>query len=361
MAQKNKNFAEMIGYLLMVGIQGTTLDSSTIDFLAEIRPNGVILFSRNVESPGQVAELNRDLQLLAQSMGIDPFFISVDQEGGRVRRLRKPFSEFPPSWEMAMSSEPETTVANFASQTAAELRLAGFNLDFVPVLDVVDENVELKSTVIGDRSFGSNPETVAHLGSVVIQQMRSQGIIPCAKHFPGHGATIVDSHFDLPVDERTTEELDNKDLIPFRKAIENHVEMTMTAHVLFPKLDPEYPATMSEKILDGMLRKRFGYDGVIITDDLDMGAVSKRYSTEICAIQSFRSGADVLLLCNSSEKALEALASLQAAYKDGLITSRQVSASINRIKSLKKKFIKSLQPCDPQRLLKNFSQRPTMA
>lgn len=344
-----------VGQLLMVGIQGKTLDTATKDFLNEIRPNGVILFTRNIESPRQIAELNRDLQEFALDKGIDPFFISVDQEGGRVRRLREPFSEFPASWEMASSASPEASVKDFASRTATELRLAGFNLDFVPVLDMVDEKVDLKSTVIGDRSFGCNPDTVANLGNIVIREMRSAGVIPCAKHFPGHGATTVDSHFDLPVDERLLQELESRDLIPFRKAVNNQIEMIMTAHVLFPKLDPEKPATMSSPILDNLLRKAMGFDGLIITDDLDMGAVSKSYSTDTCVVESFNAGADILLICNSQAKALEAMASLQRACRGGRIDSHQVSVSINRIESLKKKFAESFRPCDSSQLLSYFS------
>ncbi len=339
----------------MVGIPGQTLDSATRDFLTEIRPNGVILFSRNIESPEQIAQLNHDLQDFALKMGLDPLFISVDQEGGRVRRLREPFSKFPPSWEMAQSASPDVSVRDFARQTATELRMAGFNLDFVPVLDVVDEMVDLRSTVIGDRSFGSAPEKVGHLGNIVINEMRSQGVIPCAKHFPGHGATTVDSHFDLPVDGRTLQDLDSRDLIPFKQAVQNQIEMIMTAHVLFPKLDSDCPATMSRRILYKLLRKRMGFEGVIITDDLDMGAVSKSYPTETCVIESFNAGADILLICNSGKKALDALCSLRGAIIDGRIEARRVSISINRIQSLKRKFVGSFRPCESRRLLSHFS------
>ncbi len=347
MSDNNYN---ILGYLLMVGIPGLSLDPPTREFLAEIKPNGVILFSRNIESPRQVAELNHSLQKYAESLDLDPFLISVDQEGGRVRRLKRPFSIFPSSWEMANKSDPESSVREFARQTATELRSVGFNLDFVPVLDIVSEEVDLRSTVIGDRSFGKDPDQVAHLGNIVITEMRSLGIIPCAKHFPGHGATIVDSHFDLPVDERPSEAIKRRDLIPFQKAVQNNVEMMMTAHVLFTHLDAKYPATMSEKILNELLRKNIGYDGVIITDDLDMGAVSKRYSTESCVIESFKAGADILLICNSQDKAIEALASLKSARHDGRISSDKVLISVERIRRLKKEFANSMTPCDPNQL-----------
>lgn len=339
----------------MVGIQGTVLDRATKEFLSEIRPNGIILFSRNIENPRQLAELNRDLQRYALSMDLDPFFISVDQEGGRVRRLREPFCSFPSSWEMAGSDDPIASVRNFAVQTANELRLAGFNLDFVPVLDVVDENINLSSTVIGDRSFGSNPETVARLGSLVITQMRAQGIIPCGKHFPGHGATAVDSHFDLPVDDRPFEVLFRRDLVPFQKAIQNSVEMLMTAHVLFPKIDPKFPATMSRIILEGLLRTQIGFKGLIITDDLDMGAVSKRYSTERCVIESFQAGADILLICNSQDKSVEALISLRDAFNNGIFDEHRLFSSLDRIASLKRQYAKSFKPCDPEVVSQLFS------
>lgn len=326
----------------MVGIQGTTLDSATKEFLAQIRPNGVILFSRNIESPQQISKLNDDLQKYASSIELDPLFIAVDQEGGRVRRLKEPFSAFPPSWEMAHSATPDKNVIHFARQTAQELRSAGFNLDFVPVLDMVDEKVDLKSTVIGDRSFGNDPAVVARLGTIVIEEMRSKGIIPCAKHFPGHGATIVDSHLDLPIDKRNIQELDIRDLVPFRRATQIGVEMMMTAHVLFPSIDELFPATMSQRILKTLLRDQIGYQGIIITDDLDMGAVTKTYSTQTCVIESIRAGADILLICNSQDKAIEALSTLRMAYESKEFDPIQISASLERIASVKKRFQHSL-------------------
>lgn len=352
----HRDLSQTIGSLFMVGIPGSELDGPTREFLSEIRPCGVILFSRNIESPRQVAELNRDLQKFAISINIDPLFISVDQEGGRVRRLREPFSAFPSSWEMATSHNPDSTVRNFAQQTALELRLAGFNMDFVPALDVVSELVDLKSTVIGDRSFGSDPERVAHFGNIVISEMRSHGVIPCAKHFPGHGATTVDSHFDLPVDGRSLEDLTKRDLIPFQSAVQNNVEMIMTAHVLFSDIDSAFPATMSEQILYGLLRKTMKYRGIVITDDLDMGAVSKKYSTEKCVIESFRAGADILLICNSSDKATEALSTLKRAFSDGVISNKRLLNSTSRIRHLKQSFSQSFQPCDPEHLLSEMSR-----
>ncbi len=340
----------------MVGIPGSSLDAISREFLSEMRPNGVILFSRNIESPEQVVALNNELQAFAKSIELDPLFISVDQEGGRVRRLREPFSSFPSSWEMVSSEDPETKIQNFARQTAIELRLAGFNLDFVPVLDVVDEGIDLKATVIGDRSFGSEPYAVARFGSIVVEEMRFRGIIPCAKHFPGHGATTVDSHLDLPVDDRPMDELQRRDLIPFKQAANIGIEMMMTAHVLFPRIDEDYPATMSKRILKGLLREELGYQGVVITDDLEMGAVARRYSTQTCVVESFSAGADVLLICNSFDKAIDSLTELRRAFEKGELHQSQLLSSVERIRSLKQRFVGSFKNRDSENLLQELSR-----
>ncbi len=223
--------ARKIGNLFVIGFNGTEFTSDVRDLIDELHPSGVILFSRNIVDPIQTAELNHDLQSHALSRWGHGIFIGVDQEGGRVRRLREPFHAFSPALKLASSQEPEEAVREFARVTAREARLVGFNLDFVPVLDVLkSEEIEM-SSVIGDRSYGQDPSTVWLLGKLVIEGMRAGGIIPCAKHFPGHGGTCVDSHKDLPVDDRSLELMEGRDMIPFRNAADYQIEMMMTAHV----------------------------------------------------------------------------------------------------------------------------------
>ncbi len=346
-----------IGNLFFVGFEGTAFNDELAEFLDELNPAGVILFTRNVEDPLQVARLNRDLQQHAHEQGSPGLLIGVDQEGGRVTRLREPFSVFPPALELARSDAPEESVRRSAAVIARELALTGFSVDFVPVLDVLSSSADLAITVIGDRAFGFDPGTVSRLGAIVIDAMRGEGIIPCGKHFPGHGGTLVDSHVDLPVDDRDLKDLENSDLVPFRDAVSAGVEMVMTAHVLYPSLDGESPATLSPSIIDGLLRREIGFDGVVITDDLDMGAVTGRHSIAESSVRALRAGVDLLLICNEPEKAFSARQALVNAIRGGQLTTDRVRASLARVNRLKARYASSMQPCDPEAVGKYFAGR----
>ncbi len=333
-----------IGNLFMIGISGTSFSSEVRDLIDALNPCGVVLFSRNIEHPVQTAELNSDLQRYALQRASQGLFIGVDQEGGRVRRLQDPFRSFPAALDLASKNEPEQAVREFARVTAREIRLVGFNLDFVPVLDVLGYADNLDSSVIGDRSYGFDPRTVSQLGDIVTDTMRTGGVIPCGKHFPGHGGTTMDSHVELPVDDRPIESLEQSDLIPFRRATTNGLEMLMTAHILYRSLDPMYPATLSHTIISGILRQSLAYTGVAITDDLDMGAVTNCFSTEECAVAAIKAGVDILLVCQSAEKALAARDAILRALKAGEITESRIRESLVRIRSLKSAYADSLRP-----------------
>ncbi len=326
----------------MVGFHGTRFDAELRDFLDDLRPAGVILFARNIADPVQVALLNRDIQRRCHERDGEGIFIGVDQEGGRVRRLVDPFTEFPPALELAAAMDSDAAVRRFAETTAKELRLAGFNLDFVPVLDVVQDSAELASSVIGDRSFGADPGVVTRLGSIVIEAMTKQGVISCCKHFPGHGGTRVDSHLDLPVDSRDARSIEETDLLPFAAAVQGGVGMVMTAHVRYPDLDDTACATLSRTILEDLLRSKLGYDGVIITDDLDMGAVANHHTPEDACVLAMQAGADILLICNRPRTAIQCRTRLMEALKSGEIAEDRVKQSLVRIHKLKHRFRKYL-------------------
>jgi len=345
-----------IGALFMIGFDGTRFTKVVGDLINEVNPCGVILFARNIQDPHQLAGLNHDLQAHARDQDSQGIFIGVDQEGGRVRRLKEPFAEFRPAFELASSQKPEEAVRRFAQVTAEELRLAGFNLDFVPVLDVLGPKIDPDESVIGDRSYGSDPEVVANLGEIVIQTMRSAGVIPCCKHFPGHGGTSVDSHTDLPIDTRPWEMIEKTDLIPFSRAVDTKVEMIMTAHVLYRNLDPDYPATLSESAIHGLLRKRMAYEGVVITDDLDMAAVARGHSPEECALRALKAGADILLFCNHPEKALAARSRIFTAVRKGDLAETRIQESLDRIKRLKSTYSDSMIPCDVEIVRDRFGE-----
>lgn len=335
-----------IGALFMIGFDGTHFTKVVGDLVNEVNPCGVILFARNIQDPRQLAGLNHDLQAHARDRDSQGIFIGVDQEGGRVRRLKEPFAEFRPAFELASSQKPEEAVRRFAQVTAEELRLVGFNLDFAPVLDVLGLKIDADDSVIGDRSYGSDPQVVADLGQIVIQTMRSAGVIPCCKHFPGHGGTSVDSHTDLPVDIRPWEMIEKSDLTPFSRAVEINVEMIMTAHVLYRNLDPDYPATLSESAIHGLLRTRMAYEGVVITDDLDMAAVARGHSPEECALRALKAGADILLFCNYPEKALAARSRIFNAVRNGDLAEARIQKSLERTERLKSTYADSMIPCN---------------
>lgn len=335
-----------IGNLFIIGFHGTHFTREARNLLDALNPCGVILFSRNVQSPLQTAQLNHDLQAHYHERSREGLFIGVDQEGGRVRRLREPFSVFPAALELVLSADPNEAVREFAATTARELRLAGFNLDFVPVLDVVEELEDLRGSVIGDRSYGSDPEIVSRLGLLVIKTMRLFGLITCTKHFPGHGGTLVDSHKELPVDDRPMAVLEARDLVPFARTVQNNADMIMTAHVLYPSIDRNRPATLSDTLIQELLRQRMGYDGVVITDDLDMGAVAHHHPPEESTLMALKAGVDIPLFCNDPQKAFAARSRIARAVQDGEITEKRLRESLQRIHTLKARYASSMKPCD---------------
>lgn len=335
-----------IGQLFYVGIHGTRFAAGTSEFLSELNPSGVILFSRNVESPVQISELCRDLQSWSHDTRGFGLFIGVDQEGGRVNRLKEGFTVFPAAMESVGSANPEQSIREFAQTTARELRLCGINQDFVPLLDVLGPDADPATTVIGDRAFGRDPETVWRFGRIVIDTMRAGGVIPCCKHFPGHGGTAVDSHVELPTDARDRSTIELHDVAPFRHAVNARIETIMTAHVLYPALDGTLPATLSHAVITGLLRQRLGYDGIVITDDLDMGAVARHHSPEESSTMAVQAGVDLLLVCNNPEKAFGARSALWERAQDGTNESVNIRESLRRIEELRAKYAGSTMPVD---------------
>ena len=266
----------------------------------------------------------------------------------------EPFTEFPPALELAAAMDPDAAVRRFAETTAQELRMAGFNLDFAPVLDVVQDSAELGNSVIGDRSFGADPGVVARLGSIVLEAMTNRGVISCCKHFPGHGGTRVDSHLDLPVDSRDARTIEKTDLLPFAAAVQGGVDMVMTAHVRYPDLDDTACATLSRTILEDLLRSKLGYEGVVITDDLDMGAVANHHTPEDACVLAMQAGADLLLICNRPQTAIQCRTRLMEALKSGEIAEDRVEQSLTRINKLKYRLRTFLVPCEKAPLLRHL-------
>ncbi|MBM4358226.1 MAG: beta-N-acetylhexosaminidase [Deltaproteobacteria bacterium] len=303
--------AKVCGHLIVGGFDGTTLPDDVARALAAGQRAGVILFRRNLAYADGVLDVE---QVVAQNRAIitatkdldDPPFIAVDQEGGKVARLRAPVLELPPMRSLAAHGDPDLT-ARVGEELGRQLAALGFNLNFAPVMDV-DSNPE--NPIIGDRSFGRDPRTVMRHGVAFVCGLQAAGVLACAKHFPGHGDTSVDSHLELPVVDADMARLAQIELPPFRAASGAGVASMMTAHVVYKGIDPTVPATFSRRICEDLLRREIGFEGVLFSDDLEMGAIAKHGSVEDAAIRAIEAGCDVLLVCSdvaAQERVFETL------------------------------------------------------
>jgi beta-N-acetylhexosaminidase len=317
------------GQLLFVGFAGTHVPPDLTVRIREGRIGGVVLFRRNIEDPAQLRALTAELCRLAPPDA--PLIIAIDQEGGRVQRLRAPWTEWPPM--RTLGRGPVTDTIAFARALALELLDANIDLDFAPIVDV-DSNPD--NPVIGDRSFASDPETVARHAAAQITTMQEYGIAACAKHFPGHGDTDLDSHFALPRLDLDRARLDRVELPPFRAAIAAGVASIMTAHVLFPKLDRTRPATLSPAIM-AVLRDELGYDGLVFSDDIEMKALADHFSVEDRSLGVLRAGVDVVMACSQADLREEVLGKLERAPDELL------EHPLRRMIAFKQRFASSVQ------------------
>ena len=282
------------GRRLWIGFEGLEPDATLRELVREVQPGGFVLFGRNVHSPEQVRALTAELRAL-----VPHAVISVDQEGGRVQRIKSPATEWPTMRDVARA---EVSVESVGRALGHELATLGIHLDFAPVADV-DSNPD--NPVIGDRSFGRDPRQVAEHVAAFVRGMQSTGVLACAKHFPGHGDTNVDSHLDLPIVLADPATLRTRELPPFAAAVAADVATVMTAHVIFPALDAEVPATLSSRVIPRLLRGELGYDGVVVSDDLEMKAVHGRWGADEIAVRTLEATVDILLACRAPELQLE--------------------------------------------------------
>ncbi|MCH8158134.1 MAG: beta-N-acetylhexosaminidase, partial [Nitrospinae bacterium] len=258
---------DLTGQMLVAGFKGTTLNSELEELILNRRVGGLILFERNFENPDQLIRLISDLQSLALSCPASvPLFVSVDQEGGRVSRLKPPFSAFPPPACLGRARS-ESLARRFGLALGREMQAVGINMVYAPVLDV---NTNPENPIIGTRALSDRPEWAARLGTAVIEGIREAGVLPVGKHFPGHGDTGQDSHLELPYVHRDAASLEEVELAPFAEAVKHGLEVVMTAHVIYSAWDSQLPATFSPKILQEILRQKMGFEGLIISDDLEM-------------------------------------------------------------------------------------------
>lgn len=323
----NMSDADKVGQLMMIGIHGKTLNDDAKFMLNEYRVGGIILFDRNMESKDQVKSLITDINKTGKSAGLTPLFIGIDQEGGAVARMEDQLIKVPPAEELG--KEPIEQVVSLAKQSGTELKDLGFNINFAPVADL---------GLTYGRSFSTNPDDVVRYASAVGKAYDEAGLWYSYKHFPGIGKTDVDLHADtsvVPVSKETLLNEDTKVFVNLIKQSKPNTYAIMVSHAMYPQIDADHPSSLSKAIITDWLRKDMGYNGVVVTDDMDMGALAKHYTFGDMAVQSILAGSDILLVCHEYEHMQEAYNGLMKAVKDGRISKERLDESVKRILLMK--------------------------
>jgi beta-N-acetylhexosaminidase len=327
------NIRREIGQLLIGSLPGRTITPELRSLAREFSLGGITIFSRNIEAPEQVAELAGDLQGLSAEL---PLWVAVDQEGGRVARLKTPFTEWPPMAVLGRSGDT-TLASRFAEALASELAAVGVTLDYAPVLDI---HTNPKNPIIGDRALAEDADAVARLGAAIVRGLQEHGVAACGKHFPGHGDTAVDSHLELPLVEHPPDRIRRVECVPFREAIAADVAFIMTAHVLVPSLDEERPATLSPRVVQDILRDELRFGGVILSDDLEMKAVAATYTIPDAAVQAVAAGCDGVLICSGDvDTQAAALEALVHAVEQNRIPYQRLEDAQTRLRRAKERFL----------------------
>jgi beta-N-acetylhexosaminidase len=327
-----------LGQLLIGSFTGTSVPAEWRSLARDFDLGGAILFSRNVEAPEQVAEVAMEIEALGGEM---PAWVSVDQEGGRVARLKEPFTRWPPMSTLGRAGS-EALADRFARALASELRAVGITLDYAPVLDV---HTNPKNPVIGDRALAERAGDVARLGRAIVIALQEEGIAACGKHFPGHGDTQADSHEELPLVEHPPDRLREVEFEPFRAAISADVAFIMTAHVLVPSLDEDRPATLSPPIVQRLLREELRFGGVILSDDLEMKAISARRAVPASAVEAIAAGCDAVLICSGDiDRQVAVLEALVRARETGVLPQSRLDDALRRMRRAKERFLARRQP-----------------
>lgn len=323
----NMSDADKVGQLLMIGIHGKTLNDDAKFMLNEYRVGGIILFDRNMESKDQVKSLITDINKTGKSAGLTPLFIGIDQEGGAVVRMEDQLIKVPPAEELG--KEPIEQAVSLAKQSGTELKDLGFNINFAPIADL---------GLTYGRSFSTNPDDVVRYASAVGKAYDEAGLWYSYKHFPGIGKTDVDLHADtsvVPVSKETLLNEDTKVFVDLIKQSKPNTYAIMVSHAMYPQIDADHPSSLSKAIITDWLRKDMGYNGVVVTDDMDMGALAKHYTFGDMAVQSILAGSDILLVCHEYEHMQEAYNGLMKAVKDGRISKERLDESVKRILLMK--------------------------
>lgn len=333
---------DRVGQMFCVGFYGTTAPDYVLQWLSEGRAGGVILFARNVESAQQLAKLTASLHAAAKY----PLLIGIDQEGGAITRLRAPsFTEVPSALAVAASAMPEANARANYSVLGREMRAVGINWDYAPVLDLTYTR---DNPTVGTRSFGSDPEQVGALVSEAVRGLQAHGVAACAKHFPGLGATHIDTHLALPTLDTPVQQLILRDLTPYRAVVSADIASVMTTHTIFSALDPQHPATLSNVVIQRLLRGELGYNGLVVSDCMEMKAIADHYSPADTAILGALAGLDIILVSHTREVQAAAFDALLDAVEDGRVPQSRIIEASDRVAALKARF--PAQPADLEQL-----------
>lgn len=330
---KDMSLEEKIGQMVLVGLEGYVPDDHTISMIEDYHVSGFIFFGRNVKNAEQLLSLTNSLKTINSKNSI-PIFLSADEEGGRVSRVPEEYTKLPASKVIGDINNPEFSY-QVGSLLADSVKVLGLNMNNAPVLDI---NSNPQNPVIGDRSFGDNVEVVTNLGITTMKGIQEKGVIPVVKHFPGHGDTRVDSHVGLPSVVHSMERLQSFELVPFQEAIDNGADAVMIAHILMTEIDSENPSSLSKAVVTDLLRDVMGFNGVVMTDDLTMGAIRENIEVHEAAIQSVKAGVDIVLVCHGYDNEVAVLNALKRAADNGEITEERINDSVYRILELKSKY-----------------------
>lgn len=328
---KKMTLDEKIGQMIIAGFNGKVLNEEVDYVLKEMKVGGIILFSRNIETSNQLKKLISDIK---NSNKNEPLFISIDEEGGRVSRLPSDVTKFESSREIGDRGNVSYAYEN-GKKLGETLKEHSINMDFAPVLDI---HSNPKNTVIGDRAFGTDEKIVSSMGIATMKGLKEKGAIPVVKHFPGHGDTQVDSHFGLPIVRKSLKDLEKFELVPFKEAIDKGCDAVMVSHIVMEKIDSENPATLSKKVINDLLRDKMNFSGLVITDDMNMKAISDSISIEKASVKSINAGSDIILIGSGINTTKAVIEEIKLAVENNEIKEERIDESVYRILSLKEKY-----------------------
>lgn len=330
---KELSIEEKIGQMVIIGMDSNYITERIKTMITKYKIGGVILYRKNFNTYQEMLQLIRNLKELNKENKI-PLFIAIDQEGGRVNRMPKEIENLPSANQIAIAGGEELTRES-AQITGELLRKSGYNLNFAPVLDIKRFG---NQHGIGDRSFSEDKRAVSKYGIAVMEEMQKRGVISVIKHFPGHGATQQDSHHMLPIINKKIEQLEKEDMYPFEQAIKNGADAILVGHLLIRNITGIYPASLSRKFITRYLRKKYRYNGIIMTDDLKMKAIKLLYGTDTAVVKAFEAGNDIIVFRFNQEEEKRALEKIEKLVKKGKIKESRINKSVKRIIKLKQKY-----------------------